>query len=58
MEDLLVLESHVLYSLSKEKSVSRFYIMECIKPPNAMVSQIPVKDVIDRFVHKVYFSSF
>ncbi|KAK4796793.1 hypothetical protein SAY86_029119 [Trapa natans] len=46
--DLLVLESHVVYSLSKEKSVSCFYIMECSKSPNSKVSQIPAKDVIDR----------
>lgn len=58
MGDLLVLESHVVYSLSKEKSVSRFYIIECSKHPNAQVSQIPVKDVIDRFVLEFYFSFF
>ncbi|XP_031385618.1 uncharacterized protein LOC116199403 isoform X3 [Punica granatum] len=48
MLDLLILESHVVYSLSKEKSACRFYIMQCNKPPNAKVSPFPVKDIIDR----------
>ncbi|XP_057959123.1 uncharacterized protein LOC131151742 isoform X2 [Malania oleifera] len=45
--DLLVLESHIVYSLSKEKTTTRFYIMQCTESINEEVIQIPIKDVID-----------
>jgi hypothetical protein len=47
--DLLVLESHAVYSLSKEKTSARFYIMRCTQSVNEDVIQVPVKDVIERF---------
>ncbi|XP_062173187.1 uncharacterized protein LOC133878610 isoform X3 [Alnus glutinosa] len=45
--DLLVLESHAVYSLSKEKISARFYIMRCTQSVNEDVIQVPVKDVIE-----------
>ncbi|KAK9288205.1 hypothetical protein L1049_016654 [Liquidambar formosana] len=45
--DLTILESHVVYSLSKEKTASRFYIMRCMQSINEDVIQVPIKDVID-----------
>lgn len=29
VSDLVVLEAHVVYSLSKEKSAAQFYVMKC-----------------------------
>lgn len=60
--DLLVLESHAVYSLSKEKTAVRFYIMQCAKSVKEDVVQIPIKDAIERFwtslVYLSIFSSF
>lgn len=47
--DLMVSERHAVYSLSKEKTAARFYIMQCIKSVNEDVDQVPIKDTIDRF---------
>lgn len=47
--DLLVLESHAVYSLSKEKTAARFYIMRCTRSVNEDVIRVPVKDAIERF---------
>lgn len=47
--DLLVLESHVVYSLSKEKTSVYFYIMQCSQTISEGL-QVPIKDVIDRLV--------
>ena len=47
--DLMVLESHVVYSLSKEKTAARFFIVQCTQP-NHEDLDIPVKDVIERLV--------
>jgi hypothetical protein len=49
--DLLVLERHAVYSLSKEKTATRFYIMQCTKlvHDHEDVIQVPIKDTIDRF---------
>ncbi|XXG79896.1 hypothetical protein AAC387_Pa09g0864 [Persea americana] len=44
--DLTVLESHTAYSLSKEKSTSRFYLMQCMKAINEEVIQVPIKEAI------------
>lgn len=47
--DLMVLESHVVYSLSKERTACRFYIMQCTQSINEDISQIPINEAIDRF---------
>lgn len=47
--DLVVLESHVVYSLSKEKTSVYFYIMQCSKSISNDL-QVPIKDVIERLV--------
>ncbi|KAH7521312.1 hypothetical protein FEM48_Zijuj07G0019700 [Ziziphus jujuba var. spinosa] len=47
--DLLVLENHLVYSVSKEKTATRFYIMMCTEAVNKDVNQVPIKDAIDRF---------
>lgn len=53
--DLLVLESHAVYSLSKEKTAVRFYIMQCAKSVKEDVVQIPIKDAIERFWTSLLF---
>ncbi|CBI36653.3 uncharacterized protein LOC104879453 isoform X2 [Vitis vinifera] len=45
--DLMVLESHVVYSLSKERTACRFYIMQCTQSINEDISQIPINEAID-----------
>lgn len=47
--DLVVLESHVVYSLSKEKTSVYFYIVQCSQAISEDL-QVPIKDVIDRLV--------
>lgn len=47
--DLVVLESHVVYSLSKEKTSVYFYIVQCSQTISEGL-QVPIKDVIDRLV--------
>ena len=47
--DLVVLESHVVYSLSKEKTAARFYIMQSTRSISEEL-QVPIKDVIERLV--------
>ncbi|XP_071938538.1 uncharacterized protein [Coffea arabica] len=42
--DLMVLERHVVYSLSKEKTAAYFYIMQCTSGGDI---QIPIKDTIE-----------
>ncbi|KAF7151656.1 hypothetical protein RHSIM_Rhsim02G0076700 [Rhododendron simsii] len=44
--DLVVLESHVVYSLSKEKTSVYFYIVQCSQAISEDL-QVPIKDVID-----------
>ncbi|PSR98312.1 Dentin sialoprotein [Actinidia chinensis var. chinensis] len=44
--DLVVLESHVVYSLSKEKTAARFYIMQSTRSISEEL-QVPIKDVIE-----------
>ena len=53
--DLMVLESHVVYSLSKEKTASRFYIMQCTQSINEDIGQIPINEVIERFGSSLCF---
>ncbi|XP_054817169.1 uncharacterized protein LOC129316827 [Prosopis cineraria] len=45
--DVVLLESHTLYSHSKEKTTSSFLIMQCSHLINQAVFQVPIKDVID-----------
>ncbi|XVE81174.1 hypothetical protein DITRI_Ditri15bG0041600 [Diplodiscus trichospermus] len=45
--DLTIIESHVVYSLSKEKTATRFYIMQCLHAEKGIAHWIPIKDVID-----------
>ncbi|KAG4973922.1 hypothetical protein JHK87_030743 [Glycine soja] len=48
--DIMLLESGTVYSESKEKAASRFYIMQCYRTTNEEVIQLPVQDLIKRFV--------
>ncbi|GMI96075.1 hypothetical protein HRI_003276800 [Hibiscus trionum] len=43
--DLTIIESHVVCSLSKLKTATRFYIMQCAR--EAKARWIPIKDVIE-----------
>ncbi|KAI3444436.1 hypothetical protein Pfo_001101 [Paulownia fortunei] len=44
--DLVVLESHVVYSLSKEKSAAQFYMMQC--PQSFSINQrVPLKFLVE-----------
>ncbi|KAJ1376207.1 double strand RNA binding domain from DEAD END PROTEIN 1 [Sesbania bispinosa] len=45
--DIMLLESYTVYSQSKEKEASRFYIMQCSRSINQEVFQVPLKDVIE-----------
>ncbi|KHN06212.1 hypothetical protein glysoja_031654 [Glycine soja] len=44
--DIMLLESGTVYSESKEKAASRFYIMQCYRTTNEEVIQLPVQDLI------------
>ncbi|XP_021906656.1 uncharacterized protein LOC110821215 isoform X1 [Carica papaya] len=44
--DLIIMEGHVVYSLSKEKTAVRFYIMQYIPRKNDERIQIPITDAI------------
>ncbi|XP_058000876.1 uncharacterized protein LOC110649241 isoform X6 [Hevea brasiliensis] len=46
--DLMILEKHVVYSMSKEKAAACFYIMQCTLPNNNHIIQIPIEDAINR----------
>ncbi|XP_022722459.1 uncharacterized protein LOC111279711 [Durio zibethinus] len=45
--DLTIVESHVVCSLSKEKTATLFYIMQCVHAEKEIAHWIPIKDVID-----------
>ncbi|MED6160366.1 hypothetical protein PIB30_050821 [Stylosanthes scabra] len=45
--DITLLERHTVYSHSKEKAASRFYIMQCTGPISQGVLQVPLIDVIE-----------
>ncbi|KAL6194276.1 hypothetical protein ACLB2K_035360 [Fragaria x ananassa] len=45
--DLLVLESHVVFSHSKEKAAACFFIVQCTQSGKDGIIQFPIKDVID-----------
>ena len=46
--DLLVLESHVVFSHSKEKAAACFFIVQCTQSGKGGIIEFPIKDVIDR----------
>lgn len=52
--ELLVLERHTVYSLSKEKTAAYFYIMQSVQLINEE-SQVPIKDAIERFAPFINF---
>ncbi|KAH1089523.1 hypothetical protein J1N35_016780 [Gossypium stocksii] len=43
--DLNIIESHLVHSLSKDKTATRFYIMQCVRAAKAR--WIPIKDIFD-----------
>ncbi|KAF1899662.1 hypothetical protein Lal_00019792 [Lupinus albus] len=45
--DVTLLESYTVYSHSKEKAASRFYIMQCSQLIHQKVIQVPIKDLIE-----------
>ncbi|XP_040993106.1 uncharacterized protein LOC121239825 isoform X2 [Juglans microcarpa x Juglans regia] len=45
--ELVVSESHVVCSLSKEKTALRFYIMYCTQSVNEEGFQVPIKDALE-----------
>ncbi|XP_061371715.1 uncharacterized protein LOC133314283 [Gastrolobium bilobum] len=45
--DIMLLESYTVYSQSKEKEASRFYIMQCSQLIDQEIIQVPLKDVIE-----------
>ncbi|CAK8575829.1 unnamed protein product [Lathyrus sativus] len=45
--DIMLLESYTIYSLSKEKAASRFFIMQCSQSINQDIIKVPLKDVIE-----------
>lgn len=50
--ELVFLESHVVYSVSKEKTAARFYIVKCaVKFPEKVniTYWVPTKEVVERF---------
>lgn len=49
--DLIILESHVAYSTSKEKAAVQFYIMQCTKPNINDLIKTPIRDAINRFAY-------
>ncbi|GLT58410.1 hypothetical protein SLA2020_313040 [Shorea laevis] len=46
--DLTIIESHIVYSMSKEKTATCFYIMQCTQPSFNRVIEMPILDAIDR----------
>ncbi|KAJ4968119.1 hypothetical protein NE237_014820 [Protea cynaroides] len=45
--DLMLLESHVVYSITKGKTAAWFYLMQCTKPINEDIIQVPIKDAVN-----------
>ncbi|MED6144653.1 hypothetical protein PIB30_017753 [Stylosanthes scabra] len=46
--DITVLGSYTVYSKSKEKAASRFFIMKCSQLINQEANQVPIRDLIQR----------
>ncbi|XP_058748888.1 uncharacterized protein LOC131621861 isoform X2 [Vicia villosa] len=47
--DVMLLGSYTVYSQSKEKTASRFYIMKCLQSTDVGFIQVPMKDLIQSF---------
>ncbi|XP_050884095.1 uncharacterized protein LOC127087266 isoform X3 [Lathyrus oleraceus] len=47
--DITLLKSYTVYSQSKEKTASRFYIMKCSKLISEGFVQVPIKDLVKSF---------
>ncbi|CAN1247903.1 hypothetical protein LINPERPRIM_LOCUS6544 [Linum perenne] len=45
-DELVFLESHTVYSTSKENTATRFYILQCTKADSDTVPHVPIKDLI------------
>ncbi|KAL9296512.1 hypothetical protein ACSQ67_022408 [Phaseolus vulgaris] len=56
--DISLLESDTVYSESKEKEASRFYIMQCSKTINEEVIQVPLQDLIKSLQGPLLTKSF
>lgn len=46
--DLIILEKHVVYSIGKEKTAVRLYIMQCTLAHQDM-NLVPINDALERF---------
>lgn len=55
--ELIINRSDVAYSLRKEKTMARFYIMQCKESKSDDVFEIPIRDAIDRFGSNLPFFS-
>lgn len=47
--DLLLLERHVVFSVSSKKAAACFFIIQCTKTVSEGIIPVPIKDVIDRY---------
>ncbi|CAK8573178.1 unnamed protein product [Lathyrus sativus] len=47
--DIMLLKSYIVYSQSKEKTASRFYIMKCSKLISEGFIQVPIIDLVKSF---------
>lgn len=45
----MVLERHIVYSLSEENMAAYFYIMQCTQSSNEAI-QVPIRDTIEKSV--------
>ncbi|CAN0884389.1 hypothetical protein LINGRAHAP2_LOCUS14822 [Linum grandiflorum] len=45
-DDLAFLESHIVYSTSKENTATRVFILQCTKADSDTVHPVPIKDLI------------
>ncbi|XP_011656540.1 uncharacterized protein LOC101206764 isoform X1 [Cucumis sativus] len=55
--DLKILESHVVYSLSKEKSAVCFYMIQCTRSATEDVIQVPIRDVANSLQDSLFRKS-
>jgi len=46
---MMLLGSYTVYSQNKERTASRFYIMKCSELIDEGFTQVPIKDLIERF---------
>ncbi|KAJ4844647.1 hypothetical protein Tsubulata_033638 [Turnera subulata] len=55
--DLVVLESHVVYSLSKVKTTARFYIIQCTQPSCDNAIKMPLENVLESLQGPLFMKS-